>query len=89
MISTATLAAMDTATLRALNKTVVALLNNRIKAASFEAGLALRVGQEVKWTGRSGLPMHGVVTKVKPKMVSVNAGPHGLWNVSATLLKAA
>lgn len=89
MISTATLAAMDTATLRALNKTVVALINNRIKAASFEAGMSLRVGQEVKWTGRSGIPMTGTVTKVKPKMVSVNAGRDGLWNVSATLLKAA
>ena len=88
-ISTATLAAMDIATLRELNKTVVALINNRVKAASFEAGLALRVGQTVKWTGRSGIPMTGTVTKVKPKMVSVNAGRDGLWNVSATLLKAA
>jgi hypothetical protein len=29
------------------------------------------------------------VTKVKIKMVEVNAGPHGRWNVSATMLKAA
>jgi hypothetical protein len=80
---------MDTDTLRALNKTVVAILNARIKANQVQAAGKLSIGQEVKWTGRSGLPMHGVVTKVKIKMVEVNAGPHGRWNVSATMLKAA
>jgi hypothetical protein len=79
---------MDTDTLRALNKTVVAILNARIKANQVQAAAKLVVGQEVKWTGRSGLPMHGVVTKVKIKMVEVNAGPHGRWNVSATMLKS-
>jgi hypothetical protein len=80
---------MDTDTLRALNKTVVAILNARQKANQVQAAGKLSIGQEVKWTGRSGLPMHGVVTKVKIKMVEVNAGPHGRWNVSATMLKAA
>ncbi len=89
MTTVAHLHAMDTDTLRALNKTVVAILNARIKSAQVQAAGKLTVGQEVKWTGRSGLPMHGVVTKVKIKMVEVNAGPHGRWNVSATMLKAA
>ena len=89
MTSVAQLHAMDTDTLRALNKTVVAILNARIKANQVQAAGKLSIGQEVKWTGRSGLPMHGVVTKVKIKMVEVNAGPHGRWNVSATMLKAA
>jgi hypothetical protein len=89
MTTVAQLHAMDTDTLRALNKTVVAIINARVKSNQVQAAQALRVGQEVKWTGRSGLPMHGVVTKVKIKMVEVNAGPHGRWNVSATMLKAA
>ena len=89
MTSVAQLHSMDTDTLRALNKTVVAILNARIKSAQVQAAGKLTVGQEVKWTGRSGLPMHGIVTKVKIKMVEVNAGPHGRWNVSATMLKAA
>ena len=89
MTSVAQLHSMDTDTLRALNKTVVAILNARIKSAQVQAAGKLSIGQEVKWTGRSGLPMHGVVTKVKIKMVEVNAGPHGRWNVSATMLKAA
>jgi len=89
MTSVAQLHSMDTDTLRALNKTVVAILNARIKANQVQAAGKLSIGQEVKWTGRSGLPMHGVVTKVKIKMVEVNAGPHGRWNVSATMLKAA
>jgi hypothetical protein len=88
-ISIANLCCMELAELRALNKSVVALINSRVKAASFEAGLSLKVGQTVKWTGRSGIPMTGTVTKIKPKMVSVNAGRDGLWNVSATMLKAA
>jgi hypothetical protein len=89
MTSVAQLHSMDTDTLRALNKTVVAILNARQKANQVQAAGKLSIGQEVKWTGRSGLPMHGVVTKVKIKMVEVNAGPHGRWNVSATMLKAA
>ena len=89
MTTVAQLHSMDTDTLRALNKTVVTILNARIKSAQVQAAGKLTVGQEVKWTGRSGLPMHGVVTKVKIKMVEVNAGPHGRWNVSATMLKAA
>ena len=87
MTSVAQLHSMDTDTLRALNKTVVAILNARIKANQVQAAGKLSIGQEVKWTGRSGL--HGVVTKVKIKMVEVNAGPHGRWNVSTTMLKAA
>jgi hypothetical protein len=89
MTSVAQLHSMDTATLRALNKTVVAIINARVKSDQVSAAAKLVVGQEVKWTGRSGLPMHGTVTKVKIKMVEVNAGPHGRWNVSATMLKAA
>ena len=80
---------MDLDTLRAMNKTIVAIINSRVKAAQRSAALVLRAGQEVAWTGKSGLPMYGVVTKVKIKMVEVNAGPHGRWNVSATLLRAA
>ena len=80
---------MDLDTLRAMNKTIVAIINSRVKSAQVQAAGKLTVGQEVKWTGRSGLPMHGIVTKVKIKMVEVNAGPHGRWNVSATMLKTA
>lgn len=89
MLTVAQLHAMDTDTLRSLNTTLVAIINARVKAKVTQAAKALRVGQEVKWTGRSGIPMHGIVSKVKIKMVEVNAGPHGKWNVSATLLQAA
>jgi hypothetical protein len=89
MTTVAQLHSMDTDTLRALNKTVVAILNARIKANQVQAASKLQVGQTVKWTGRSGIPMTGIVTKVKIKMVEVNAGAGGRWNVSATMLKAA
>ena len=88
MTTVAQLHSMDTDTLRALNKTVVAILNARIKANQVQAASKLQVGQTVKWTGRSGIPMTGIVTKVKVKMVEVNAGLLGLWNVSATMLKS-
>ena len=80
---------MDLDTLRAMNKTIVAIINSRVKTAQRSAALVLRVDQGVKWTSRSGVPMYGIVTKVKIKMVEVNAGPHGRWNVAATLLSAA
>jgi len=88
MTTVAQLHSMDTDTLRALNKTVVAILNARIKANQVQAAAKLVVGQTVKWTGRSGIPMIGTVTKVKIKMVEVNAGAGGLWNVSSTMLKS-
>jgi surface antigen len=72
-----------------MNKTIVAILKQRMKTTSIQAAGKLTVGQDVKWTGRSGVPMYGIVTKVKIKMVEVNAGPHGRWNVAATLLSAA
>ena len=88
MTTVAQLHAMDTDTLRAMNKTIVALLNSRQKATQVQAAGKLYAGQQVKWTGRSGIPMTGIVTKVKIKMVEVNAGAAGLWNVSATMLKS-
>jgi hypothetical protein len=71
-----------------MNKTIVALLNSRQKATQVQAIGKLYAGQRVEWTGRSGIPMTGIVTKVMVKMVEVNAGLLGLWNVSATMLKS-
>lgn len=88
MTTVTQLHAMDTDTLRAMNKTIVAILNARQKMNAVVAGSKLYAGQQVKWTGRSGIPMTGIVTKVKIKMVEVNAGAAGLWNVSATMLKS-
>lgn len=87
-MNTAQLQALDTDTLRAMNKAIVALLNGRQKMNAVVAGSKLYAGQQVKWTGKSGVAMTGIVTKVKIKMVEVNAGRLGLWNVSATLLKS-
>lgn len=78
---------MDTATLRAMNSTIVAIIKRRMKTTSIQAAGKLTVGQRVEWTGKLGRPVQGVVTKVKIKMVEVNAGNDGRWNVAATLLK--
>ena len=45
-------------------------------------------GQKVEWVGKRGL-MSGVITKVNRKNVVVDAGAQGMWNVTATMLKAA
>ena len=81
------LASMDTETLRSMNKVIVAILNARIKTNQVKAAQSLKVGQQVKWTGRRG-DMTGIVTKIKIKMGEVNAGNNGLWNVAATMLKS-
>lgn len=86
MTTYAQLGAMSTEQLRILNTTVCAIIKQRLKSKAFDAARNLYVGQDVKWTGRSGLPMHGIVTKVKIKMVEINAGSAGLWNVTASML---
>ena len=89
MTSVAQLHAMDTDTLRTLNKTAVAILNSRMKSVAMQAASKLTVGQRVTWFNRNGIQCTGTVVKVKVKMVEVRDSRTGLWNVSATLLKAA
>lgn len=89
MITNAQLHAMDINALRELNKNVVAIIKARQTKLAAAAATQFYPGQEVYFTGRSGMAIKGVVKKVKIKMISVDAGPSGQWNVAATLLKAA
>ena len=88
-MTAAQLHAMDIDTLRALNHQIVAIIKARNTKLAAAAATQFYPGQSVYFTGRSGLAIKGIVKKVKIKMISVDAGPSGQWNVSATLLKAA
>ena len=52
------------------------------------AARSFAVGQTVKWTGKRG-SMSGTVIKVLKKNVRVSTKSDGVWNVTASLLKAA
>lgn len=52
------------------------------------AARSFTVGQSVKWTGRRGA-MKGTVVKVLKKNVRVKVSNGDMWNVTASLLKAA
>lgn len=88
MITTAQLHAMDINTLRELNKNVVAIIKARQTKLAAAAATQFYPGQSVAFTGRSGMTIKGTVTKIKIKMIAVDAGTQGRWNVAATLLKA-
>ena len=89
MITAAQLHAMDINALRELNKNVVAIIKARQTKLAAAAATQFYPGQSVVFTSRSGTPIKGIVTKIKIKMISVDAGQNGKWNVAATLLKAA
>ena len=57
-----------------------------LKAAS--AAQSFAAGQKVKWSGRRGA-MEGVVVKSLKKNIRVKATNGDMWNVAATILKAA
>ena len=52
------------------------------------AARSFTVGQSVKWSGRKGA-MSGTVVKVLKKNVRVKVSNGDMWNVTASLLKAA
>ena len=52
------------------------------------AARAFAVGQKVSWVGRRG-QMEGTVVKVLKKNVRVKTEADGVWNVTASMLKAA
>ena len=58
----------------------------RIKAS--QAADKFKVGQKVEWVGKRG-KMSGIIEKINRKNIVVDAGTNGMWNVTATLLKAA
>ena len=81
--------AMSTDELRVLNKAICALVNSRQREACVKAAQSVTVGQRVRFNGKYGSTLAGVVTKVKIKMVEVDCGIQGRYNVAGTLLKAA
>ena len=87
-MTSAQLHAMDINALRELNKTVVAIIKARQFKLAAVAATQFYPGQAVSFTGRSGMTVKGIVKKVKIKMIAVDAGTSGQWNVAATLLKA-
>jgi len=88
MTDIALLSKLSESELRALNATIVALIKSRVGARVKMATRQFQIGQSVKWDSKRGHPIVGVITKIKVKMIEVDAGSNGKWNVGATLLKA-
>lgn len=84
----ATLNKLSDDELRSLNSAVVSMLKGRIKSKAVAAAQAFYVGQKVQWQSKRGYAIQGTVTKVKIKMIEVDAGSEGRWNVTSTMLKA-
>jgi hypothetical protein len=89
MIDFKVLKAMSSDELRVLNKAIASIVNDRMRAECVAAAQKVTVGQRVKFSGKYGSTLAGVVTKVKVKMVEVDCGIQGKWNVAGTLLRNA
>lgn len=68
-------------------------INNALIYSRDSASIAkkanFKVGQAVYFTGKNGLRIDGVVTKIMQKNIGVDCGIDGRWKVGADLLTAA
>lgn len=71
---------------REQHRVIVDTINARLKRARKTVMNTLCVGDRVRWTGKYGVPMSGVVTGMGRSRVYVDASGGGRWSVSATLL---
>ena len=64
------------------------MFNDARRGKAYNAARSFKVGQRVAWYGRKG-SMSGEVIKVMKKNIRVKTEADGIWNVTASLLKAA
>ena len=67
---------------------IAKMFNDARSIKTARAARTFKVGQHVSWTGRRGA-MSGQVIKVLKKNIRVKTEADGVWNVTASLLKAA
>jgi|TARA_R100000455_G_C6167483_1_gene50270 sRNA-binding protein len=67
---------------------IAQMFNDARSIKQARAARTFKVGQHVSWTGRRGA-MSGQVIKVLKKNIRVKTEADGIWNVAASLLKAA
>jgi hypothetical protein len=72
---------------RDINNMLVDKIKHHFKMQAVMATGAFNVGDKVWWMHKGGVRYEGVVTKIKTKNIAVDAGIHGRWIVTATLLK--
>jgi hypothetical protein len=79
------IAQLTTDELRAVNTIICDKFKQTAKINAMQAATTFNVGDKVRWTGKHGT-REGVITKIKSKNIDVDAGIHGRWIVTATLL---
>jgi len=67
---------------------IAQMFNDARSIKTARAARTFKVGQSVSWTGRKGA-MSGKVIKVLKKNIRVKTEADGIWNVTASLVKAA
>jgi sRNA-binding protein len=67
---------------------IASMFNDARNIKVARAARSFKVGQSVSWSGRKGA-MSGKVIKVLKKNIRVKTEADGIWNVTASLVKAA
>jgi len=67
---------------------IAQMFNDARRMKTARAARSFEVGQNVTWSGRKGA-MSGEIIKVMKKNIRVKTKADGIWNVTASLLKAA
>jgi len=67
---------------------IASMFNDARNIKVARAARSFKVGHSVSWTGRKG-SMSGKVIKVLKKNIRVKTEADGIWNVTASLVKAA
>ena len=85
---TTTVSAIHTMTSSEIDRVIEAVKMRRTALAK-GAARRIRVGDQVRFTGRRGQNIQGTVHKVNPKTVIVDTATSGRWRVTASMLSVA
>lgn len=87
---TAIIDQLDNEQLRSLNSLIIDRLKDNHRRKIAAASIQFRVGQTVSfYNSRFHKEMTGVIMKINQKTIRINTTEDGIWNVTATMLKAA
>lgn len=70
-------------------KLAIDVINRHTRNLNDRKRAQFNIGQKVEWSSKLGFVTTGVITKIMPKNIMVNAGANGIWRVSPTFLRPA
>jgi len=62
------------------------ILRERLKQLEAQQVFNFHVGEKVKWKGKRGYEITGIIKQINKTTISIDAGDHGPWRVPPSML---